>query len=212
MSAWNDIWKVKEERNLWLKPDPFILSLLPQLKNEKIKNVLDLGFGVGRHAILLAKHGLQVYGVESSPIGLNYANNWAKNENLELKLTLGIMDNLPYSNEFFDLIVAWNVIYHGMIAEIRKSIFEIERCLKPSGFFLCSLISTKHEKYGLGVEIEKDTFIIATDKEKKTPHHYFKRMEIDKLMQGFYLLKCEDVEQFFKGDYHWQIFARKKSM
>ena len=76
MKAWDEIWKTKEGSALWLEPDSFIVSQLPRLKNEGIEKVLDLGFGVGRHAILFAKEGFDVYGVEPSPNALKYAIEW----------------------------------------------------------------------------------------------------------------------------------------
>ena len=57
MEAWDDSWKTEEGRAHWLDPDPFIVSLIPKFKKKRIKRVLDLGSGVGRHTILFAKEG-----------------------------------------------------------------------------------------------------------------------------------------------------------
>jgi len=193
---------------LWLNPDSFVVSLLPRFKKERIEKVLDLGVGLGRHAVLLAKEGFDVQGLDTSPAGLKYATDWAEREKVTLTLTMGEMGHLPFDNDFFDLVVAWNVIYHGTADYIRQTVGEIKRCLKPSGYLLCTLISTRHSKHGLGQEIERGTYIIAEEGEKSYPHHYFDREEISRYLKAFALLKCEHVEQFRPGTFHWNILAR----
>jgi len=208
MKAWDEIWKTKEGQALWLESDSFVLSLLPRFKEEVIERILDIGFGVGRHAILFAKEGFDVYGIDTSPAGLKYAIKWSKKEKVNLKLKIGEMSHLPFKSDIFDLIIAWNVIYHGTADYIRESVSEIKRCLKLNGYLLCTLISIQNNKYGLGEEIERGTFVIPEEKEKSHPHHYFDTEEINRCLSGFTLLKCEDIEQFRPGSFHWHILAR----
>ena len=208
MKEWDEIWKTEEGRAWWLEPEPFVISLLPRFKSEGVHTVLDLGFGLGRHSILLAKEGFDVYGVEPSPAGMEYAVQWAEKEGIALKLATGDMSRLPFESDSFDLILAWNVIYHGLTDHIRQTIGEIRRCLKLDGYLLCTLISTKNDQCGRGEEIERGTFIIADHEEKSHPHHYFDREEIDDILLGFDLLHCEDVEHGVPGSYHWQILAK----
>jgi len=208
MKEWDEIWKTEEGRAWWLESEPFVVSLLPRFKTEGLEQVLDLGFGLGRHSILLAKEGFEVYGIDNSPAGLQFALQWAEREGMALDLALGDMSRLPYASDFLDLILAWNVIYHGTVAEIHRTISEMERCLRPGGYLLCSLISTRHDQCGLGEEIEKGTYIISDHKEKSYPHHYFDREEAEALLGGFTLLECEDAVGGRPGSYHWQILAR----
>ena len=208
MKAWNETWKSKEGRVLWLESASFVASLMPKFKKEGVRKILDIGFGVGRHTILFAKEGFDVYGIDTSESGLEYANKWARKEKITVRLEPGEMSNLPFESDFFDLIIAWNVLYHGILDSIRKSIEEIRRCLKQDGYLLCSLISVKNDKYGLGEEIERNTFVIAEEEEKSHPHHYFDRKEIKQCLVGFSLLRCKDVEQFRSGDFHWHVLAK----
>jgi len=208
MKEWNEIWKSEEGRAGWLAPDPFIVSLLPRFKEEGLKRVLDLGFGLGRHSILLAREGFHVYGIESSPVGLEHALQWADREAVAVNLSLGDMSCLPYGGDSFDLVLAWNVIYHGTVDYIRSTITEIERCLRPGGYLVCSLISTKNDQCGLGEEIEEGTYVVPGHYEKSHPHHYFDRDEVEAFLSGFALLECEDVPGSRSGSNHWQILAR----
>ncbi len=208
MKAWDEIWETKEGQALWTEPDPFVVSLLPRFKKGGIEKTLDIGFGLGRHAILFAKEGLNVYGIETSPTGLKYAIKWSEKEKVTLKLMIGEMSHLPFDSDFFDLVIAWNVLYHGTADYIRKTVSEIERCLKLDGHLLCTLISTQNNKYGLGEEIEEGTFVIAEEREKSHPHHYFDIEEINRYLSRFTLFECEDIEQFPSGSFHWHIGAR----
>jgi len=191
-----------------LEPASFVASLVPEFKKKGVRKILDIGFGVGRHSILYAREGFDVYGIDTSQSGLEYANKWAEKEKVSVRLELGQMGNLPFQSNFFDLVIAWNVLYHNTSDSTKKSIDEITRCLKQDGYLLCSLISLRNDKYGLGEEIERNTFVVAEEEEKSHPHHYFDRKEIRQFLVGFSLLKCKDVEQFRSGDFHWHILAK----
>ncbi len=208
MKAWNESWKTEEGRAHWLEPDPFIVSLIPKFKKEEVEKILDLGFGIGRHTILFAKKGFDVYGIDPSSSGLGFAMKWAQQERIILKLITGDMNQLPFKNNFFDLIIAWNVIYHGTAEIIHNTINEIMRCLKIGGYLLCTLISTKHNKYGVGKEIESGTFVISEETEKSHPHHYFSKDEITRYLKGFTPIICDDKEQFYPGLFHWYILTK----
>ena len=208
MKAWDDTWQTEEGRVFWLEPDPFIVSLVPRFKTEGIERVLDLGFGLGRHAVLLAKEGFDVHGIDTSPAGLEYALEWASREDVALELKTGEMIHLSFDSDFFDLVIAWNVIYHGTADCVRQTITETKRCLKPRGYLLCTLISTRNSQFGLGEEIERGTYVIPDDPEKSHPHHYFDQEEIDHYLNGFALLKCEDIEQSGPGSYHWHVLGK----
>ncbi len=209
MEAWNEAWATAAGRREWLEPDQFVVELLPALRAANVQRGLDLGFGVGRHAILLAKQGIEMYGLDAAANGLTYANEWAVNELVVLNLTTGDMEKLPYNDNFFDLIITWNVIYHGTIDVIQQTVTEIERCLKPGGHLICTLISHSHTRYGKGNAIEPNTFVIPDSGESSHPHHYFNRAEAQHLLHHFTLHRCEDVDHSVdqSGSYHWQIHA-----
>ncbi|MEZ4733039.1 MAG: class I SAM-dependent methyltransferase [Caldilineaceae bacterium] len=169
---------------------------------------LDLGFGVGRHALLLAQAGFDVYGIDASENGLAYTQAWAAREGVTLHLQTGDMATLPYADHFFDAVLTWNVIYHGTAAVVQQTIREVERIVQPGGYLLCTLISTKHKRYGQGNEIEPNTFVIPGEEETSHPHHYFDEAAVRSYLSNFAILRCEDVEQNGAGKYHWQILGR----
>ena len=211
MKAWDDTWKTASGREPWSTPDPLVADLIARFQQEGVRTILDLGFGVGRHAILCAKAGFEVYGLEASASGLAYASRWAEQEGVEVMLQTGDMGALPYGDDFFDLILTWNVIYHGTADRVQQTIAEIRRCLTPDGHLLCTLISTQHHHFGRGQEVEPNTFVVPGAGEKSHPHLYFDRAAIERAFSDFDLVRCEDVEQDGPGGFHWQLLARLSS-
>src|SRR5215207_8733787 len=207
MEAWNEAWRTEEGRAEWMTPEKFVVESTELLRAAGVKRVLDLGFGVGRHAILLAKAGFQVDGIESSSNGLAFTNEWAANEGVTLKLTTGDMARLPYADDEFDAILTWNVIYHGTLDVVQQTIDEIARCLKPQGYLVCSLISSRHHMFGQGVEIEPRTFVIPGGGEREHPHHYFNKEDIERSFTAFEILRLEDSTQKKATDFHWHLYA-----
>ncbi len=211
MEAWNQAWQTDEGRAEWLTPEPFVAALVGPLRKAGVRRVLDLGFGVGRHALLLAQAGFDVAGIDASASGRAYAEAWAEQSGVSLRLTTGDMATLPYAAGEFDAILTWNVIYHGAFEVIRQTVAEITRCLQPEGYLICSLISHRHHMFGQGVEIEPRTFIIPGGGEKEHPHHYANRADIDDLFGDYTILQIEDVTQKLATDYHWHLFLQRRA-
>jgi tellurite methyltransferase len=211
MEAWNQAWKSAEGREEWLTPESFVQEAIPILQSNGVARVLDLGFGVGRHAILLAKAGFDVHGIDAAASGLAYAEEWAKAEGVALTLATGDMTQLPYPDGYFDAVLTWNVIYHGLAETIHQTISEIERVLKPQGYLICSFISTLNLRYGEGNEVEHHTFIIPGGGEKEHPHHYFDQSEVESYLGNFELLRYEDAIQKSANNYHWHVLGRLRA-
>jgi 2-polyprenyl-3-methyl-5-hydroxy-6-metoxy-1,4-benzoquinol methylase len=66
VEAWDDRWTTPEGRADWLVPHPAVTALVPVLKARGAEHVLDLGCGVGRHALLFAEHGFAVEGIDGA--------------------------------------------------------------------------------------------------------------------------------------------------
>lgn len=211
MEVWNQAWNSDEGRQDWLTPDPFVVAQIPTLQAARVKRILDLGFGVGRHALRLAQAGFELYGIDISQHGRAYAQAWAEREQLTIHFTTGEMTTLSYDDNFFDAVLTWNVIYHGTVDIIEQTIAEIERVLKPRGYLLCTLLSTRHKRYGLGQEIEPNTFVIPGEEETSHPHHYVDQAGAQRLLKHFDLLHCVDQEQYGTGKYHWDILGQAKA-
>lgn len=157
MKQWNRIFK--KQGKVFLKPQEDIPKIVKLFKKKGIKKVLDLGCGSGRHTVYLAKNGFDVYGIDIAPVGIKLTKDWLKQEKLRADLKLGsIYQKLPYEDNFFDAIIAIQVINHGKIESIRKLIKEMKRVLKPNGLiFITVTQQTKVKNWRIN-SIQKEIF------------------------------------------------------
>lgn len=147
--------------------------------------ILDLGCGTGRHVVYLSKLGFDVYGFDVSQKALSMTNDWLNEENLKANICMHRMEHpFPYEDTFFDAVVSTQVIHHSVMKNIRKTIKEIERVLKPGGILFVTFpvfhpgpASEEGDGWEL-VEIETGTYIPNKGWESGIPHHYFTMDEI----------------------------------
>jgi ubiquinone/menaquinone biosynthesis C-methylase UbiE len=67
--------------------------------------VLDLGCGVGRHALLLAERGFDVEAIDGSLAGLAVVRETAAARGLPVSLHQGLADALPFPDADLDFVV-----------------------------------------------------------------------------------------------------------
>lgn len=161
-------------------------------KKRKFKRVLDLGFGTGRHAVFLVKNSFEVHGIDISNHGKKITERRLKNLHMHADLKIGNMANLPYKKDFFDAIVSTHVLNHDLKKNIIRAFDEARRTLKISGIFVLIVPSLKDGHYGIGKEIEKNTFLGVPDVDKDVPHHFFTKKEVIALLHGFKIIKFSE--------------------
>ena len=84
--AWDRRWASDDGRQDWLVPEPDVRALLPQLRARGARQVLDLGCGIGRHALYLGAEGFAVSAIDASAAGLAHAAAEAARLGLTLDL------------------------------------------------------------------------------------------------------------------------------
>ncbi len=99
------------------------------LINKQVEKCLDLGCGTGRLSNSLLQIVEKVYGVDQSKEVLKIA----KNKFPKLELTCAESVDLPFKNNFFDLVVINGSLHHFFAKE--KTLAEAFRVLKPNGIF-----------------------------------------------------------------------------
>jgi SAM-dependent methyltransferase len=113
VEAWDKRWATSEGRADWLEPHPAVVAILPELHALGARRVLDLGCGVGRHALLLTEHGFDVEAIDGSLAGLTVVRETAATRGLPVSLHQGLADALPFPDAGFDFVLSWNVIHHA---------------------------------------------------------------------------------------------------
>lgn len=104
------------------------------LKGNKLLKILDIGCGDGVIFYLLNKifknKNLKLFGIDSSELAIRVAKE--KNPNAIFKIS--DIYNLPFEDDYFDLIISSDVIEH--VSESEKMILEIKRVGKKNSFYI----------------------------------------------------------------------------
>jgi SAM-dependent methyltransferase len=209
VEAWDERWATPEGRADWLEPHPAVAALVPMLKARGAQHVLDLGCGVGRHALLFAEHGFVVEAIDGAAAGLDFARREAAARGLRLSLRQADADRLPFADQRFDYVLSWNVIFHGTMGDVGRRLAEIWRVLKPGGLYHGTMLSQRDQQFGRGPAIAPDTFIRGNES-KAHPHYYCDLNGLAALLAGFELLSLTQEEQRRAGSWHWHILAERR--
>ena len=184
VEAWGERWATPEGRADWLVPHPAVAALVPVLKARGAQHVLDLGCGVGRHALFFAEHGFAVEAIDGAAAGLDFACREAAARGLRLSLRQADADALPFADESFDYVLSWNVIFHGTMGDVGRRLAEIWRVLKRGGLFQGTMLSKRDVQFDLaGLAV---------------------------LFAGFELLSLTQEEQRRPGSWHWHILVERR--
>lgn len=211
---WNELFKI--EANIEKTPSPIIVDYLKGSNMRERAKILDLGCGPGRHAIYTAQKGFKAHGLDLSDTALSYAKKWAKDLNLDVEIVKADIEAIPYQGNFFDAIICFGVISHGTIGKIKAILKEIQRILNDDGTALLTFLDISDFKKGNGEEIEENTFILNSGKERGIPHHFSTKNEVQKLLEDFELedLWLDEAMVEYDGkivsNRHWIAQVRKK--
>lgn len=207
--SWDSRWQTEEGRKDWIEPQEDVIRLVPFLKENRIERVLDLGCGVGRHALYLAQQGFTVYAMDGSESGIAQTKQSAENLDLDIRTKIAFMDQVPFESGFFDYVLSWNVIYHGNLHHLRMAISEISRVLKLGGFFQGTFLTKRNLYYRQGTEIASETYVNNEADEKDHPHCYCDAMEACAILHGFEILSLSQHEHRKPNSWHWHFVCQK---
>jgi SAM-dependent methyltransferase len=211
--AWDERWTSAQGRADWLEPEPDVRAVAGQLAAAGLRRALDLGCGVGRHALFLAGLGLEVCAIDASGRGLAYCREAARAAGLSVALGKGRMSELPFASGTFDYVLAWNVVYHGDETVVTRTLAEIARVLAAGGTFQGTLLSTAHESYGRGREVAPGTFVVAGAGDDKAHPHYY----CDEAGARALLREAFDLRSLLAKDHaapntaHWHLVAERRA-
>jgi 2-polyprenyl-3-methyl-5-hydroxy-6-metoxy-1,4-benzoquinol methylase len=112
----SDSWLVNESMVPWNYMEFFrILELFfPGDNGLQCKQILECGCGPGVLSVFLAKRGALIKAVDISPGFVRIAKRLARGNDVEgfIEVKEGILENLPYPDESFDIIVGTRILHH----------------------------------------------------------------------------------------------------
>ncbi|HDK26429.1 MAG TPA: class I SAM-dependent methyltransferase [Candidatus Atribacteria bacterium] len=141
---WNNPEVVKEFE--LMPPSPYWKKFFQQIKNPASKKVLDIGCGGGRNTQMLIELNFNTYAcdyyIEMVKATRKRIARITNDQNIKKRIIQASMLDLPYPDEYFNLILA-NGVFHNVSSkkEMETAIKESSRVLKPKGQICVNLFS-----------------------------------------------------------------------
>lgn len=101
--------------------------------------VLDVGCGGGFSCEFMAARGAKVFGIDQSQSCIAIAKAHAAASGFEIDYQHGFAESLLYPDNYFDVVLCVDVLEH--VADLKQTISEIYRVLKPGGLFYFDTIN-----------------------------------------------------------------------
>ncbi len=192
--SWN--WaRVSEE--YWWEPAEQVYYLAARWQRAGYRRFLDLGCGVGRHALFMAGHGFTVDALDLSPSGVDELKRTAQERRLPIRAQVSDMLSLPYPDAAFDCLLAFHVIFHSDRAGVERTVAEIERVLAPGGEAYLTFNSLSNDTFHnpRNPHIGPNTVMKTEGGEAGIPHYGVDEAEVRRLLQGFQFIRLTHAEE-----------------
>ena len=98
--------------------------------------ILDVGSNTCWASATFARHGLDVTALDIATTemqGLKTADWWFEEHDIHFERVLGVMFEMPFADDSFDLVFCCEVLHHNHRANLRATYRELHRILKPGG-------------------------------------------------------------------------------
>lgn len=102
-------------------------------------SVLDIGCGTGNLTMAVkARAGTEgeVHGIDAAPEMIREAERKAAEERLDIRYRVGLIEDIPFPDGQFDVVVSSLMLHHLPGDLKREGIAEIARVLRPGGRFV----------------------------------------------------------------------------
>lgn len=189
---WNDA-----EKERWLVPSEDCVYLQKKWQAEGARSVLDLGCGLGRHALYFARNGFDVTAVDLSEDAVRYVKEAAEEEGLRIICKIADMTELPFEEHSFDRVFSYHVISHQDTTGVQRVIDEITRVLKPGGRIFLTLCSKAHFAFSEDgfPKVDENTVLKTEGAEVDVPHFFADKEIIKELFRDYRLLQVRHITE-----------------
>jgi len=213
---WDVRWRTESQSEYWRTPAPSVMRFIETCRPGEGKRALDLGTGIGRHALAIAENGFHVLALDESQTAIDTLRNTAKERGLSIDTMVSDYFQANLAPDSFDIIVAYNVIYHGDYGFFLRSVDLCGRILRKGGqlFFTCP--TRRDGKYGSGEKVAEHTYRSQNSLHPGDVHYFADEETLRSVLDGFEIVSLDRVEHDWDHDgviqfsSNWEVIAQKK--
>ncbi len=179
---WNEV-----NDDIWFRPSEDSIYLAKKWAEEGARSILDLGCGLGRHALYFAQKGFKVTAVDLSKEAVESAKTLRKKNQVDFLCKRADMMQLPFANDAFDRVFSYHVISHQDTKGVQNVVDEITRVLKPGGKVFLTICSKKHHVFleERFPRIDENTVLRTEGAEVDVPHFFADKEALKKLFYDY---------------------------
>ncbi|RUS45856.1 bifunctional 2-polyprenyl-6-hydroxyphenol methylase/3-demethylubiquinol 3-O-methyltransferase UbiG [Cohnella sp. AR92] len=185
---WNN--RFNNEGYIWgEEPSKTVIDAKRLFALNDVKTILVPGAGYGRNTKILSDT-FQVDAIEISTEAINLAREWDKRS----YFIEGSIFELSTSNKCYDAIYCYDLLH--LFAQIER-IKLIETCvqhLNKGGLYYFTCFSNEDESFGVGQEIEENTF----EYKKGKISHFFSEDDLIRHFKETEIIETGKVEEVFE--------------
>ena len=188
-----------------LEPSIPAVEALKFFKEKNIKNIVELGAGLGRDTVYFAQKSIKVQALDYSKTAIKNITNKVEKLNLTEFIKPEFFDvrkKLPFEDNSIEGCFS-HMLYCMALSnsDLENLNNEICRILKPGGINIYTARHTDDGDYKNGIHIgedlyENDGFIV----------HFFSKEKVNQLSKGFEVL---NIEKFEEGNFPRKLFLVK---
>ena len=185
-----------------LEPSKAALNTLKTFKEQNVKQIIELGAGLGRDTIFFAKNSISVEALDYSPTAIKIINKKVSENRLSNLVSTKIFDvrkKLPFKDSSVEACFS-HMLYCMALSnsDLKNLNNEVLRILKPGGINIYTVRNTSDDDYKNGIHIsedlyENDGFIV----------HFFSEEKVKKITDGF---SFKNIESFEEGTFPRKLF------
>ena len=196
---------LKKPEMFGLEPSTAAIKAFKFFKEKNIKNIVELGAGLGRDTVYFAKNFIHVEALDYSKASIKSITNKSIKINLAKFIKTKVFDirkKLPFKDNSVEACFSHMLYCMALVSSELESLNkEIHRILKPGGINIYTVRHTGDGDYKNGIHrgenlYENDGFII----------HFFSKDKVNQLSKGFEIL---DIEKFEEGKFPRKLFFVK---
>ncbi len=196
---WEQFWSLEGNHDFWERPAPEVVAFSETLSPVAMPRVLDQGCGLGRHAILFAALGFTVTASDASATAVAHVQDWAQRAGLQIDTRVCDALQDDFAPASFDVVLSYNVIYHGYREVFSARIQHIRELLRMGGLFFLTAHTRRDQKYGEGQQVAPHTYLSPNSITPGDMHYFTDEADLRELLAGF------EIESLALDEHEWEL-------